>query len=116
MKSDCVYYRKGKWIRSYGEERRTRFLARMWGQGFVDVRKTDGSPKLASYFTKYFYKLEQNLLLAPMRMFRCSKGFPKPDVYYYPEEEGYPGKEGTVVWEKSFRYFGRDVEVKKYMR
>lgn len=37
-------------------ERNTRRIAKQWGWGFVDVRPTDGSPKLATYIAKYMFK------------------------------------------------------------
>lgn len=61
----------------HGEERTTRTLATLWGQGFVDVRQTDGSGKLASYISKYITKGGGEILFAPMRILRTSNGFPK---------------------------------------
>lgn len=40
----------------FREERYTRMVAGLWSHGFVDLKKTDGSPKLAGYLTKYFTK------------------------------------------------------------
>lgn len=38
-------------------ERSARMVARLWGHGFVDVIKTDGSVKLATYLAKYMAKV-----------------------------------------------------------
>ena len=48
--------RKGRRIISHGDERKTRILAKLWGEGFVDATKTDGSGKLAYYISKYITK------------------------------------------------------------
>jgi len=37
-------------------ERKTRELAQLWGQGFVDIRSTDGGDRLVGYLTKYMSK------------------------------------------------------------
>jgi len=37
-------------------ERRTRYLAQKWGQGFLDALETDGHPKLIGYLAKYLSK------------------------------------------------------------
>lgn len=60
-----------------GEERTTRTLANLWGEGFVDVVKTDGSGKLASYISKYITKGGGEIIFAAMRILRTSNGIPK---------------------------------------
>jgi len=37
-------------------ERNTRRIAKLWGHGFVDIRSSDGSPRLATYLAKYLFK------------------------------------------------------------
>jgi len=37
-------------------ERNTRRIAKLWGYGFIDIRSSDGSPKLAGYLAKYMFK------------------------------------------------------------
>ena len=69
--------RSGRVLRTYGEEREQRTLARLWGEGFVDVVKTDGSGRLASYIAKYITKGGGDLVFAAMRLIRISRGFPK---------------------------------------
>lgn len=62
----------------YGRERKERFFQKLWGYGFVDIRQTDGSPRLASYLSKYVLKASEEVFLAPLRLVRTSRGFPKP--------------------------------------
>lgn len=63
-----------------GTERETRTLATLWGEGFVDVRKTDGSPALAGYLSKYLNKGGGEVMFSAMRILRISHGFPKEIV------------------------------------
>lgn len=60
-----------------GMERKTRVLAGLWGEGFVDALKTDGSPKLASYISKYITKGAGQIIFNAMRLLRISHGFPR---------------------------------------
>jgi hypothetical protein len=73
--------RKGRRIVSYGDERKTRILAKLWGEGYVDARKTDGSPKLGYYISKYITKGAGQVLFNAMRILRISHGFPKQVEY-----------------------------------
>jgi len=68
--------KKGKKRVFYGDERRTRKLAKMWGQGYVDCVQTDGSEKLAGYLGKYFSKAFDEPMFYGMRLVRMSKMFP----------------------------------------
>jgi hypothetical protein len=63
-----------------GTERETRTLAKLWGEGFVDVVQTDGSPALASYVSKYLTKGGGEIMFTAMRLLRISHGFPKEIV------------------------------------
>jgi hypothetical protein len=72
--------REGRRIVSYGEERSTRALADLWGEGYVDAVKTDGSERLAYYLAKYITKAGQCVLFNAMRMLRISHGFPSEVV------------------------------------
>jgi len=38
------------------KERSTRILAKIWGNGFVDLIQTDGNAKLSGYLSKYMGK------------------------------------------------------------
>ncbi|OGD34093.1 hypothetical protein A2988_01245 [Candidatus Azambacteria bacterium RIFCSPLOWO2_01_FULL_46_25] len=72
--------RNGKRVVSYGDERKLRTLAELWGEGYVDARKTDGSPRLASYLSKYITKGAGQVMFNAMRLLRISRGFPREDV------------------------------------
>lgn len=72
--------REGRRIISHGEERRTRILAKLWKEGFVDARQTDGSPKLAYYISKYITKGGAQVMFNAMRILHISHGFPKEIV------------------------------------
>jgi hypothetical protein len=72
--------RSGRRVASYGEERSTRVMAKLWGEGFVDLTQTDGSPKLAYYISKYITKGAGHVLFNAMRLLRVSRGFPKEFV------------------------------------
>lgn len=72
--------RKGRRIISYGEERNSRIFAKLWGQGFVDLRQTDGSYRLAHYLSKYIMKAAGNVLFNAMHLIRISQGFPREFV------------------------------------
>lgn len=63
-----------------GTERSTRTLAKIWGEGFVDVVQTDGSPALANYVSKYLTKGGGEVMFSAMRLLRISHGFPKEIV------------------------------------
>lgn len=73
--------RIGGKLLEYGTERKTRFLASLWKEGFVDVKQTDGSPKLAYYLTKYIMKSGEDVLFNSIRLIRVSRGFPKEMVF-----------------------------------
>jgi hypothetical protein len=68
--------RVGRRIISHGTERKTRELAKLWMVGFVDVRQTDGSFRLAFYITKYITKGSREIMFNAMRILRISRGFP----------------------------------------
>lgn len=60
-----------------GLERQTRTIAKLWGEGFIDALQTDGSPRLASYISKYITKGAGEVMFNAMRLLRISHGFPK---------------------------------------
>ena len=72
--------RQGGRVISNGEERTQRTLARLWGEGYVDALKTDGSGKLAYYISKYINKGAGQVMFNAMRILRISHGFPKEFV------------------------------------
>lgn len=69
--------RQGRRTIALGDERRTRLLARIWGEGYVDAVQTDGSPALAYYISKYINKGAGETLFNAMRILRISHGFPR---------------------------------------
>ena len=63
-------------IVSWGEEYYTREFAALWSEGYLDITKTDGSPKLAHYLGKYVTKAVDESLFFGMRLLRFSRNFP----------------------------------------
>lgn len=59
-------------------ERNTRFLAKMWGNGFVDIVSTDNSPKLAFYLAKYMSKNLSDDRLNGKKAYFCSRNVLRP--------------------------------------
>ncbi len=72
--------RVGRRIVSHGTERKTREIAKLWMVGYVDVRQTDGSGKLAFYITKYITKGAKEVMFNAMRMLRYTRGIPKETI------------------------------------
>lgn len=109
---------ENKRIVRYGDERKTRTLARLWGEGYVDVRQTDGSRRLAYYIAKYITKGGGETLFNAMRMIRMSRGFPRETIIRGKEAEklarSYAStKKPIEEWETEKPYSGRIV-IKKY--
>jgi hypothetical protein len=69
--------RKGRRTVSVGDERKYRILAGLWGEGYVDATKTDGSGRLAYYISKYITKSKDQVMFNAMRLLRISRGFPE---------------------------------------
>lgn len=69
--------RSGRRTISFGEERTTRELANLWGEGYVDATKTDGAGRLAFYISKYITKGGQQVIFNAMRLIRVSRGIPQ---------------------------------------
>lgn len=55
-------------------ERTTRRIAECWGHGFIDLRQSDGSPKIASYLTKYMFKAMYDDRLVGRKSYSASRG------------------------------------------
>lgn len=72
--------REGRRTVSVGDERRTRILANLWGEGYVDATKTDGSGRLAYYLSKYITKSKNQVMFNAMRLLRISRGFPEDTI------------------------------------
>lgn len=63
------------------KERATRYIQSLWARGFVDIIPTDGSPKLASYLSKYMQKALQDPRLYGRRAYYCSRNVMRPVLY-----------------------------------
>lgn len=63
------------------DERRTRYIAKLWGQGFVDLLITDGSPALAGYMGKYLSKALSDYRLGGKRGYNASHNVRRPAVF-----------------------------------
>jgi hypothetical protein len=103
--------RAGRRIVSYGSERKTRELAKLWMVGYVDVRRTNGSIRLAFYISKYITKGGNEVMFNAMRILRCSRGIPKELVIRGELAEilgeEYDAEQPISVWESESPYVGR---------
>lgn len=97
--------KKGQRTVSIGRERKERKFSELWGYGFVDLLQTDGSPRLATYVSKYVAKASYEPFLTPIRLIRTSKGFPKPFEYRFENNEEFDylfsRQNLKPVWENS---------------
>jgi len=59
-------------------ERQTRFIAKLWGQGFVDIFETDGHSKLAGYLAKYMSKAMFNSKFGTSKGYVASRNVMRP--------------------------------------
>lgn len=71
---------KSRRIIYMGRERLERYFAVGWGEGFVDVVQTDGSPKLGFYLSKYITKSGGEVIFNAMRLLRFSRNFARETV------------------------------------
>jgi len=92
-------------------ERSTRLFAGLWGQGFVDLKATDGDPKIASYLAKYMQKTFVDYRLLGKKAFIASRNIIRPIVdkqpflvsYFTGGLEGIPDlSTATLVREKEY--------------
>jgi len=67
-------------------ERSTRLVAELWGHGFVDLKLTDGSFKLAYYLAKYLGKAHVDSRLFGKRAYSASKNIERPQVVTHVQE------------------------------
>jgi len=72
--------RKGRRTVHHGTERKDRILAQLWMVGYVDVRQTDGSNRLAFYISKYITKGSNEVMFNAMRMIRVTRGIPRETI------------------------------------
>lgn len=59
-------------------ERSTRLVASLWGKGFVDIIKTDGHPKIATYMSGYFKGIFVDPRLKGRKAYIASKNVSRP--------------------------------------
>jgi len=106
------------------EDRSTRLVARLWGKGFCDLLITDGSPKMATYMSKYAGKTFMDARLAGRRCYITSRNISRPIVdkgavlgmYFHGDLPGVPDlSTGVVLHESEYdtQYMGR-AHYKKY--
>lgn len=65
---------------SKGIERTLRIIGGLWGRGFADVVRTDGSSKLSYYLSKYFTKAWLDPRFYGHRVVYYSHDFPHPEI------------------------------------
>jgi len=111
--------REGRRTISVGDERKTRVLAKLWGEGYVDATKTDGSGKLAYYISKYITKCGNEVMFNAMRMIRISRGFPEEikvcgKVAEYLAQRYADTKVPKKVWRGDHMFLGK-IEKKTYL-
>lgn len=106
--------RKGRRTISIGDERKTRVLAELWGEGYVDATKTDGSGRLAYYISKYITKSRNQVMFNAMRLLRISRGFPK-DIVIHGEfaehlAERYSLRRPNHEWSGEHQFLGQVIK------
>lgn len=62
------------------QERKTRQIAKCWGQGYVFLKQTDGNDRLSSYLSKYMAKAFTDSRLAGQKAYTCSRNCLRPVV------------------------------------
>jgi len=66
-------------------ERASRRFARLWSHGFVDLRPSDGSPRLSGYLAKYMVKAMYDDRLSGVKAYSSSRSLKRPISYNSPE-------------------------------
>lgn len=103
--------KKGRRVITYGRERETRELFKLWGKGYVDVRQTDGSRRLAFYISKYIMKAGKQVIFNAMRIIRVSKGIRREDIFRGEVAEemqkSYSNKKPDFIWEGENKFLGK---------
>jgi len=89
-------------------ERHARVVASLWGRGFTDVVRTDGSHKLAGYLAKYMSKMFLDPRMSGRKAYICSQNFKRPFIDknalllpYHTKETGYPQIPGAETLQKT---------------
>lgn len=70
-------------------ERSTRLLQSRWLYGFLDITRTDGSPKLAGYLSKYMSKAMQDIRLMAQKGYTASRNIMRPMCLNTPTQISY---------------------------
>jgi len=65
---------------TFRDERTTRLVATIWQKGFVFMKMTDNSPKLANYLGKYMSKAYLDKRLFGMKAYSCSRNIKRPQI------------------------------------
>jgi len=76
QKRGAVHFHCLAWGLTHEEiigERTTRTFAQLWGHGFIDIRPSDGSPKLAGYLAKYMSKALYDERLSGKKSYSASR-------------------------------------------
>jgi len=60
-------------------ERKTRYFAKLWKHGFIDLVETDNNPKLITYLSKYLSKSYKNPNLFSFASYSCSRNVYRPE-------------------------------------
>jgi len=84
QKRGAVHFHTLVWglpSRLFLEERKTRYLARLWGKGFLYFKLTDGNAKISSYLSKYMSKAFVDLNLKNCKAYVASRNILRPFVY-----------------------------------
>lgn len=68
----------GLYDEEIARERETRRIAELWSHGFIDLRPSDGSPKLAGYLAKYMFKAMYDQRLSGTKSFSASRSLMRP--------------------------------------
>jgi len=71
------------------EERSTRNLQRIWLRGYLDIRPSDGSPKLATYMAKYLFKALSDKRYGHRKAYSASRNVMRPVLYKNGEAANY---------------------------
>lgn len=81
QKRGAVHFHALIWKLPYDiheKERSDRAIQHLWGQGFVDIVATDGSPKLSGYLAKYMSKAMHDERLFDKKAYSCSRNALSP--------------------------------------
>lgn len=108
QKRGAIHFHLLVWgINDYADqERDTRYLQNLWGYGYVDCVRTDGSPKLAGYLAKYMQKALHDERLIGKRAYYVSRNVSRPLQFSHALVATYSkqiiGKDMKLVTEREF--------------